>query len=253
MTKLLPLPLAASTAILTVFATAARGADGVPQPERYAALLAKARAGTLRVNRGEPPPNAGFFLFRAAPTPAPPPDVFAGKYRKTPKTSFATGTVKSFTRLNSLLGPLPRDKAMSQQNPQLLTKADTARITSEKRNVKVPAFVYWAASEDDRDFHIILGSTRQLTSTTIFMNSEVSGLPPTHPKRSPFPQRRADIRKILRTHQNVNGLFVKPVAVSITGSLFWDGEHRFPNNVGPEGLRPTKAWEIHPIKLLAER
>jgi hypothetical protein len=26
-----------------------------------------------------------------------------------------------------------------------------------------------------------------------------------------------------------------------------------PNNVGPEGLRPTKAWEIHPIKLLAER
>jgi len=34
---------------------------------------------------------------------------------------------------------------------------------------------------------------------------------------------------------------------------FWDGEHRFPNNVGPEGLRPTKAWEIHPIKLLAER
>jgi hypothetical protein len=28
-------------------------------------------------------------------------------------------------------------------------------------------------------------------------------------------------------------------------------EHRFPNNVGPEGLRPTKAWEIHLIKLLA--
>jgi hypothetical protein len=51
----------------------------------------------------------------------------------------------------------------------------------------------------------------------------------------------------------VNGLFVTPVAVSVTGSLFWDGEHRFPNNVGPEGLRPTKAWEIHPIKLLAER
>ena len=85
------------------------------------------------------------------------------------------------------------------------------------------------------------------------MNSEISGLPPAHPKQSPFPQRRADIRKILKNHQNVNGLFVTPVAVSVTGSLFWDGEHRFPNNVGPEGLRPTKAWEIHPIKLLAER
>jgi hypothetical protein len=43
----------------------------------------------------------------------------------------------------------------------------------------------------------------------------------------------------LKNHQNVNGLFFKPVAVSVTGSLFWDGEHRFPNNVGPEGLRPT--------------
>ena len=85
------------------------------------------------------------------------------------------------------------------------------------------------------------------------MSGEVSGLPPAHPTLSPLPQRRADIRKILKNHQNANGLFVTPVAVSVTGSLFWDGEHRFPNNVGPEGLRPSKAWEIHPIKLLAER
>jgi hypothetical protein len=36
-------------------------------------------------------------------------------------------------------------------------------------------------------------------------------------------------------------------------SLLWDGEHRFPNNVGSGELRHTKAWEIHPIKLIAER
>ena len=30
-------------------------------------------------------------------------------------------------------------------------------------------------------------------------------------------------------------------------------EHRFPNNVAPELLEPTKALKIHPIKLLAER
>jgi len=85
------------------------------------------------------------------------------------------------------------------------------------------------------------------------MNSEISDLPPAHPKQSPFPQRPADIRAILAKHPNANGLFVTPVAVSVTGSLLWDGEHRSPNNVGPEGLRPTKAWEIHPIELLAER
>jgi len=33
---------------------------------------------------------------------------------------------------------------------------------------------------------------------------------------------------------------------------FIDGEHRFPHNVGPEKLHPTKAREIHPIKLVAE-
>jgi hypothetical protein len=53
-------------------------------------------------------------------------------------------------------------------------------------------------------------------------------------------------------HENINGLFRRP-PVFVTSSLLWDGEHRSPNNVGPEVLRPTKAWEIHPIQLLAER
>jgi hypothetical protein len=30
--------------------------------------------------------------------------------------------------------------------------------------------------------------------------------------------------------------------LSDCGSLLWDGEHRFPNNVTPKPLRPTKAW-----------
>ena len=46
---------------------------------------------------------------------------------------------------------------------------------------------------------------------------------------------------------------VKPVAVQVSGSLLWDSEHRAPNNVGPEGLRPTKAWEIHPSLSAAKR
>lgn len=242
--------------IALIFGTApARGARGVPQPEVYAKLLAKARAGTLQVNRGEAAPAKGFFLFRpfAKAGPTAPPDVFTGVYRKTAKTSFSAGTVKSVATLDSLFAPLPTDSAMSQQFPTLLPKADTARVALEKRTVKVPAFIYWVASESDRDFHVILGSTPALTSTTVFMNSEVSGLPPAHPNQSPFPQRRIDIRKILANHQNINGLFKTPVPVFVTGSLLWDGEHRNPNNVGPEVLRPTKAWEIHPIKLLAER
>jgi hypothetical protein len=69
----------------------------------------------------------------------------------------------------------------------------------------------------------------------------------------PRPAASRDIRAIVKNHDNANGLFVKPVPVSVSGSLLWDGEHRSPNTVGPEGLQPTKAWEIHPTKQLAER
>ena len=236
----------------------ARAFGGVPQPGVYAQLLKKAAEGTLQINYGDTKPQTKFFLARmfapkAAKKAELPPDFFSGSYRKGAKTSFSTARIQSFQRLDTLLAPLPQDTSMSQQFPKLLAQADTARVAPEKRTVKVNAFIYWIASEDDRDFHVILGSTPQLTSTTVFMNSEISGLPPSHPTRSPFPQRRTDIRAILKNHKNVKGLFVTPVPVSMTGSLFWDGEHRFPNNVGPEKLRPTKAWEIHPIKLLAER
>jgi hypothetical protein len=85
------------------------------------------------------------------------------------------------------------------------------------------------------------------------MNSEISGLPPSHPTRSPFPQRRADIRAILKNHKNVKGLFVTPVPVSITGSLFWDGEHRFPKRRPGKATGRPKTRAIPPIKVRAER
>ena len=78
---------------------------------------------------------------------------------------------------------------MSQDFPALVKKTGNTspRINLEKRTVKVPAWIYWVANESDQDFHVILGSTAQLTSTTIFMNSEVSGLPEANPNKSPFP------------------------------------------------------------------
>jgi hypothetical protein len=90
-----------------------------------------------------------------------------------------------------------------------------------------------------------------------FMNSVLPpqslGSASANPTKSPFPQRRADIRAILAKHDNADGLVVHPVPVTLSGSLLRDGEHRFPNTVGPEGSQPAKAWEIPPIKELAER
>jgi hypothetical protein len=244
-----------SLVALVAAATPPRAAAGVPQPKQYAALLAKARAGTLEVIHGEPATTPKLFALKARAHGPSTSENFSGSFRATAKTSFVSGQVETLGTLDSLFAPLPQDNKMTQQFPKLVMKTsnDSPRVAPEKRSVNVSAFIYWVAPESDNDFHVILGSTPQLTSTTIFMNSEVSGLPTANPKTSPFPQRRADIRAILAKHQNVNGLFVTPVPVQVSGSLLWDGEHRSPNNVGPKGLRPTKAWEIHPIKQLAER
>lgn len=237
---------------------------GIPQPDRYAAMLAKAERGTLQVTRGETAeePRASMdreargAMMDRAPADAPAPrDIFTGKYRKTAKTTFTSVPVETFPTLETLFAPLTPDHVMVAQFPELRgTRGnDTPRVAPERRNVKVQAWLYWAERESDRDFHVILGNTAQLTSATLFMNTEVSGLPEANPTKRPFPQRQRDIRAILAKHPHRRGLFVNPVPVEVTGSLFWDGQHRAPRTVGPEGLRPTKAWEIHPIRKLVER
>jgi hypothetical protein len=230
----------------------------VPQPERSAAWLEKARRGELREEHGEPaqrePPTFAIRSLRAG-VGIDPAEIFHGSYRAEAKTSFARGKLERFADVEDLFGPLPTDSQMANDDPELLKKKDnlTPRIPLEKRNVKVAAWIYWVVPEGDHDFHVIIGNTAQLTSTTVFMNSEVSGLPVANPAQRPFPRRRKDIRAILANHSHEHGLFNPPVAVYVTGSLLWDGEHRAPNNVGAAELKPKKAWEIHPINGLTER
>jgi hypothetical protein len=40
-----------------------------------------------------------------------------------------------------------------------------------------------------------------------------------------------------------------PIPVIVEGSLFFDIDH-VAGVVGPQGMRPTTAWEIHPITKL---
>jgi hypothetical protein len=82
------------------------------------------------------------------------------------------------------------------------------------------------------------------------MNAEVSGLPPARPTQQPFVGMRQKLRQLITDNANKKGAFITPVPMRITGSLLWDGEHRNPHNVGPQkplDIRPTKAWEMHPI------
>ena len=80
------------------------------------------------------------------------------------------------------------------------------------------------------------------------MNVEVSGLPD---KSSPNYTVMKDLRdKIVGKFGKICGtkkLFInKPIKISISGSLFYDIDHK-PGVVGYKNLKPKTAWEIHPV------
>jgi hypothetical protein len=237
---------------------------GIPQPDRWREFVARADRGEIEEVSDGPEereitfhgvsPRGGALL--AAPArAATQSDVFTGKFRPEAKTSYATRKTEKLTQVATLMRGLPTDMQMTQLHPELVTKDKNhqnheLRIDLETRNVTVKAWLYWVGHQADNDFHVVLGDTSELTSTTVFMNSEVSGLPPARPTQQPFMDLRRKLRQLITKNANKKGAFVTPVPMQITGSLLWDGEHRNPNNVGPKkpvDIRPTKAWEIHPI------
>ena len=237
---------------------------GIPQPDRWGQFVARADRGEIEEVSDGPKereitfhgvsPRGGAVLAARAHA-ATQSDVFGGAFRPEAKTSYATRKTEKLTQVDTLMGSLPTDMQMTQMDPELVTKDKNhqnhePRIDLETRNVTVKAWLYWVGHQADNDFHLVLGDTSELTSTTVFMNSEISGLPPARPTQPPFVDLRRKLRQLIADNANKKGAFVTPVPVQITGSLLWDGEHRNPHNVGPKkpvDIRPTKAWEIHPI------
>jgi hypothetical protein len=234
---------------------------GIPQPNQWKKFLAQAERGQIEEVRDEVvEPSAGMQQFgqvgAAHPQGATLPEIFKGRFRPEAKTSYARVHKEKTTDVESLLTALPTDAEMTHQHHELVAKDSNhqnhvPRIAEEKRSVTVNAWLYWVSHQSDDDYHLILGDTSELSSKTVFMNAEISGLPPDKPTRQPFVRLRDELRNILATSPNKNGAFDNPLPVRITGSLLWDGEHRNPHNVGPikpVDLRPKKAWEIHPIR-----
>jgi hypothetical protein len=237
---------------------------GIRQPNRWQEFVARADRGEIeevsddseerKITFHRVSPRAG--AVRAAQARAATQlDVFKGKFRPEAKTSYATRKNEKLTSVDTLMSSLPTDMQMTQQHYELVAKDKNRqnhqpRIDLETRNVTVKTWLYWVGQQMDNDYHLILGDTSELTSTTVFMNGEVSGLPPARPSQPPFMDLRQKLRQLIADNANKKGAFITPVPIQITGSLLWDGEHRNPHNVGPKkpvDIRPTKAWEIHPI------
>jgi hypothetical protein len=186
-------------------------------------------------------------------------EIYCGKYRGGPKTSFykVNGQIADFEQydtITELLQTLPKDTQMRDGRYQWgLATAPTRRVTEERHNVEITTgyIVAVKPNEDDHDFHVIV-SDRQSGAGRRFMNVEVSGLPRNGANNDEFVRVREEIRSILPpgSDQGTNYIILdKPVTVTIRGSVFFDGDHQAGCGTcpGPAAAKPKTVWEIHPV------
>ncbi|MCA9052953.1 MAG: hypothetical protein KDA75_03905 [Planctomycetaceae bacterium] len=178
-------------------------------------------------------------------------DEFAGSARKSSKTSIASAAIEHFSSIDALFATLPMDDTMIDREPPIIRGRNTPRVEEEQRNVRVFAFLYAASREDDNDFHLIIGDGESGRHRTL-MNVEISGLPEAGPKKAALEAARTEFSDTFRTDDELRvpgsryDFYEDPIPVMITGSLFYDIDHR-PRQVGPASHRPLTSWEIHPI------
>ena len=183
-------------------------------------------------------------------------DNFGGTARKAAKLSFAAADTEEFSDLRDLVESLVPDSKMKNKSPKIPTTATSNRVKEEKRNIRVPVFLYAASREDDNDYHLILGRDPEV-APELYMTMELSGLPPAN--SSSFNKLKA-VRDVFKKFfkDNLDGnlpgtsydFYDPPIPVTVEGSLFWDASHASGSRPGPKSLksRMPVVWEVHPIR-----
>jgi hypothetical protein len=134
-----------------------------------------------------------------------------------------------------------------------ITKTTDTRVDAEKRNVRVTGFIHAFKKEGDHDYHMILGDGPN-ADNPVYLNVEVSGIPVggTNANRMKLIAVRDEFKQAFNLGKTGPAGYkqpVEPIAVRITGSLFWDVDHA-PGVVGPGNLKPKTSWEIHPVSAI---
>jgi hypothetical protein len=176
-------------------------------------------------------------------------DQFIGTDRGDAKTSIAPGDPETFTTVAKLRSSLLSDDKVKDKG---ITKDfSSPRIAEEEHNVRIVAYIYALKKEaNDNDFHLIIGDNG-CGEAACLMTAEVSGLPSSD--AGDYEALGAARQRFLtyfgEDAPRAGSGYTKSepgIRVTITGSLFFDVDHAA-GAVGPEGLRPDSAWEIHPV------
>jgi hypothetical protein len=220
---------------------------GVPHP---AAARSYRILRTVEVDAYDTVPSPGDVHPFAAPMAEVPSDKFEGTSRKAAKLSISGAAIEEFHDIAALIATLPAHNKMANHQPTITTKASMGRVTEEKRNVRVRAFLYAASREDDNDFHLIVG--RDPSLNPMYLTMELSGLPPASSHHF------ARLDTVRQAYKDFFGndlpgtsydFYDPPIPIKVEGSLFFDMSHATGSRPGPQSLRDDMpvVWEVHPI------
>lgn len=200
---------------------------------------------------GPPQTRDGLALAIAPSAAVAAGDSFRGTARKAAKLSIADAPTQNFRDVRNLINSLPAESVMINHNPRIRTTATSNRVSEEKRNIRVRAFLYAASRENDNDFHLIIGRSSALLPE-MYMTMELSGLPSSSSRSfSKLKDARDAYKEFFATDMpgTTYDFYHPPIPVLIEGSLFFDINHANGQRPGPQSLKsrmPT-IWEVHPV------
>lgn len=232
--------------------------ETLPSPQPLTRAAAATGLNNYRVLRttqideyDHPVTTAEVAPFSLAPTGG---DTFQGSSRKAAKLSLSDAKMESFKDVAALLKTLPSVATMAKLFPPGSDGPTSQRVSQEKRNVHLKAFLYAASRESDNDFHLIIGGSPSV-SPAVYMTIEVSGLPPQNSSAFSSLNGVRDAFKHFfgtRLPAATYDFYDPPIPIEVQGSLFFDAKHAQGSRPGPATLRPhmPTIWEIHPLSKL---
>jgi hypothetical protein len=176
-------------------------------------------------------------------------DWYLGTKRKRSKTTLVLKKYKNYKSVAAFRASLLSDSFMQTLN--ISSDSGSVRVVQEKRNITIDnAYIYAVSREDDNDYHVIIADTLPYDSSRS-INVEFSGLPnPSNQATDSIQNARVTFESFMG--EKCSGAYTKfnpPVAIKVSGSLFYDVDHA-PGIIGTGIYKPNTSWELHPVSFI---
>ncbi len=171
--------------------------------------------------------------------------------REEAKTTYVLSPKKTFSTVKDFLLFLQSIEASDTEMREITFIKKNPRVTQEKYFITIRrAYLYTFSIEEDNDIHMIFGDSKTNISSATTMNGEISGLPVLFKKHEKQIKKiRQKAIRLLEGYAKCNSTTDEPlyIPIKVSGSIFYDYQHKSkPAKCGCCAASGT-AWEIHPI------